>query len=127
MHICINSLHKVYVYTSDIILITYENMQINPEVDVLSVNSAHQIGVRLKSEKEKYHKLVDELKSWFSENGCQELRGFEDNIPCIWKSPTSWYRSIIVSQKVWDVDLFQMILILVNCLSGSFYCEDSTG
>jgi len=74
-------------------------MQINPEVDVLSVNSAHQIGVRLKSVKEKYHKFVDELKTWFSENGCQELRGFETNIPCIWKSPTSWYRSIIVSQR----------------------------
>ena len=108
MFICLHN-----TYTSDIILITYENMQNNPEVDVLSVNSAHQIGVRLKSEKEKYHRLVDELKSWFSENGCQELRGFEENIPCIWKSPTSWYRSIIVSQKVWHVYLSKTIFILV--------------
>ena len=75
-------------------------MQINPEVDVLSVNSAHQIGVRLKSEREKYHKFVDKLKIWFSDNDCQELQGFEKNNPCIWKSPTSWYRGVIVAQRV---------------------------
>ena len=102
-------------------------MQINPEVDVLSVNSAHQIGVRLKSVKEKYHKFVDELKTWFSENGCQELRGFEENIPCIWKSPTSWYRSIIVSQRVCYICRLVIKNNFVHCLSGSVYCENSTG
>ena len=88
-------------YTINITKTSDANMQINPdEVDVLSVNGAHQIGVRLKSEKEKYHKFVDELKTWFSFKGCQELQGFETNSPCVWKSPTSWYRCIIVSRKV---------------------------
>ena len=101
-------------------------MQINPdEVDVISVNGAHQIGVRLKSEKEKYHKFVDELKSWFSIKGCQELQGFEKNSPCVWKSPTSWYRCIIVSKKVCLRRLIVKNDLVLCLLSGSIDCEDS--
>ena len=81
-------------------------MQSYPEIDVLSVDGAHQIGVRLKSVKENYHKFVDELKIWFSNNGCQELQGFEKNKPCVWKSPTSWYRGVILAEKVRSVYLF---------------------
>ena len=78
-------------------------MQSFPEVDILSVVNAHQIGVRLKSENERYHRFVDELKTWFGNNKHHQLQSFEEHSICVFKSPTSWHRAIIISQKVFFV------------------------